>query len=1191
MAGPVIQRARRAIAIAVGGVLASLVVSAPALASPPHAATAKAPTRARTALRFTAVSGVRGANHLLLRRVGANLRLLDTDTGTVLRDVALARTSSVSIRGANGRIDNTLTLDFSGGRLAVPGGISYAGGRGGYNVLALRGGRFATEREVAYTPHSGLIVLGDTTVRYAEIAPVNDTAPAANLTINGTAAAETINVVDGPPANGFQTTQVNSAGSTFELINFANKANVTINGNGGGDTFDLNSSAPAAGLSSLTVGASSGGGTSSTFNVLAMPTAVSVSLVGGGTDTANIGTGSVQSISSPVTITDPPSFINVNVNDSADASSSRFVTLSGGAVNTISGLSQSTIAAKASDLASLTVRGGSAGNTFAVSGVAGPSGVTLPVTLDTGTGVDSSFVQNVAAGISLAIHGQNGADGVSVSNAGSVQGILGPVSVDNVGARTNLVVDDSNDTTARAASLSTDGTTDTISGLAPSAITGKVTDLTNITLDGGSGGNTVTFAGAGAAVPATLNTGPGADTIDVHTTTSTAGLLTIDGQGGNNAVNLGSAGGVQGIVSPVDVVGTGRHTTLTVDDSNNSSSSRFVTLSSDGTNDTISGLSLSTIAGQLSALASLTVDGGSAGNTFVISGTGAGLPVALNAGAGVDSAFVQGVGTGSSVAIQGQNGTDGVAVGNAGTAQGILGPISIGNTSGRTSLVIDDSSDTSARLASLSTDGATDTISGIAPANVTAASGVLSLLTVDGGTGGNTFTFAGPSVPATLNTGAGADTTLVQATSRPLNVNGQSGKDTVNLGNAGSVQGIVAPVTVTNGGATALAVNDASDTAAHAVAVGTTAVTGLAPAPINYSGVTALTIDGGGPSDTFAVTPSTTTTDTLVGGGPVSATPPGNALNMTLTGTTSPALSGTSSAAGAQGAWTFANRSPVNFSHMQSLNPTAVSVADAATTVGGSGSSPLAFTTSLLAASAQPVSAAYATTDGSATAASGAYQPSSGTVSFPAGTTRQTISVSALGQATVRPPQTLRLTLTGPVNALLARAVATGTITDSFAPTPTPTPTPTPNPTPTPAVAPVLSHLTQTHTSWREGKALAVISRRAKRRPPVGTTFSFNLSEPAGATLAFTQTVPGRRAHGRCAAPTRQNRKGKSCRRTVTRGTLRVTGHAGIDHLAFQGRFSPRGKLKRGRYAVVVTAMNTAGQRSRSSALRFSIVK
>lgn len=887
----------------------------------------------RTVLRFAAVSGVHGANHFVLRRAGANLQLIDTDTGKVLRNAAFARTSGVLITGAGGDVNNTLTLDFSGGSLAVPEGVAYRGGRGGYNVLALRGGHFAHEREVARGPHAGLIVLGHTTVRYSQIAPVNDTAPAATDTISGTAAAETINVVNGPVIGALQTTQVSSSTGTFELQNVANKTSVTINGNGGGDTFNLNTTTAATGLSSLAVDATQAS-VSSTFNIVAIP--VAVSLVGGGTDTANIGTGSAESITSPVTIGDPHGIIAVNVNNATGASS-RFVTLSSsGGADTISGMTGSTITCVTGDLASLSLNGGSAGNTFIVSG----TGNFLPVTLNTGTGVDSTFVQNVAASSSVAIHGQNGSDGIAVSDAGSVQGVLGAVSISNKLSFTSVVIDDSNDTTARTASIGTDGTTDTISGIAPGTITAKASDLDDFTLDGGSAGNNITLAGLALGVS---------------------------------------------------------------------------------------------------------------------------------------------------------------------------------------------------------------------------------------------------SATATLNTGTGADTTNVQSTSSlgpgPLNINGQSGNDAVNLGSGGSVQNLTGPVSVTNGGATTLTVNDASDTTARAVTVGTAAVTGLAPAQINYAGVPGLTIDGGAPSDTFAVTPSSTTTDTIVGGGPVSSSPPGNTLNMTLTGATAPGLSGTSSAAGAQGTWTFGNRQPVNFTHMQSLNPTALSVGDAGTTVGGGGGAPLSFPATLLAPSALPVSASYATADGSATAGSGAYTPASGAVSFPAGTTTQAIPVTALGQATVRPPRTLTLTLADPVNAVLARAVATGTITDSFVAAPPP------------PAAPVLTHLTQTHTRWRVGAALAVISREARRRPPVGTSFSFGLSESAVVTLAFSQRVPGRKTHGRCVVQSKQNRNSRACSRVVPRGTLRMTGHAGTDRISFQGRLSPAGRLKPGRYTLVVGAMNAAGQSSPSGTLTFTIVK
>ncbi len=106
----------------------------------------------------------------------------------------------------------------------------------------------------------------------------------------------------------------------------------------------------------------------------------------------------------------------------------------------------------------------------------------------------------------------------------------------------------------------------------------------------------------------------------------------------------------------------------------------------------------------------------------------------------------------------------------------------------------------------------------------------------------------------------------------------------------------------------------------------------------------------------------------------------------------------------------------------------------------------------------------------------------------------------------------------------------------------------TPGPLPVP---PSLTRLKQSHATWRTG---------------VGTTFSFSLSERARVSLAFTR-------HGRL------------------RGTVAFNGHAGKDKLAFAGRLSRAGKLSPGRYTVVVTATNAAGQTSKPQKLTFTIVK
>src|SRR5205085_916736 len=62
--------------------------------------------------------------------------------------------------------------------------------------------------------------------------------------------------------------------------------------------------------------------------------------------------------------------------------------------------------------------------------------------------------------------------------------------------------------------------------------------------------------------------------------------------------------------------------------------------------------------------------------------------------------------------------------------------------------------------------------------------------------------------------------------------------------------------------------------------------------------------------------------------------------------------------------------------------------------------------------------------------------------------------------------------------------------------------------------APTISRLRESAKKWREGRALARVSRA--RRPPVGTTFSFTLNVQASMAITFTQRQPGRRVRGKC---------------------------------------------------------------------------
>jgi len=137
---------------------------------------------------------------------------------------------------------------------------------------------------------------------------------------------------------------------------------------------------------------------------------------------------------------------------------------------------------------------------------------------------------------------------------------------------------------------------------------------------------------------------------------------------------------------------------------------------------------------------------------------------------------------------------------------------------------------------------------------------------------------------------------------------------------------------------------------------------------------------------------------------------------------------------------------------------------------------------------------------------------------------------------------------------------------------------------------PSITAARQSNSRWRDGGKLAQVSKR-KRRPPVGTTFSFSLNEPARVSFAFTQQVGGRKVKGNCVAQTRKNRRNRFCKRTVTRGTLSFTGHTGSNKVSFQGRISHSKKLGLGSYTLVITATNAARQHSSPKQLSFTIVK
>ncbi len=138
--------------------------------------------------------------------------------------------------------------------------------------------------------------------------------------------------------------------------------------------------------------------------------------------------------------------------------------------------------------------------------------------------------------------------------------------------------------------------------------------------------------------------------------------------------------------------------------------------------------------------------------------------------------------------------------------------------------------------------------------------------------------------------------------------------------------------------------------------------------------------------------------------------------------------------------------------------------------------------------------------------------------------------------------------------------------------------------------APSVSNLSETARTWREDNKLAQISARKKRKPPVGTAFSFTLNEPAGVTFTFTELTSGRKIGKRCVAQTKKNKMKHHCTHTSDAGELAFSAHAGSNRVRFGGRISKHMKLKPGSYTLLVGA-TASGMHSTPRTLHFRIAK
>jgi Ca2+-binding RTX toxin-like protein len=701
------------------------------------------------------------------------------------------------------------------------------------------------------------------------------------------------------------------------------KDTVTVDLNqGGGVLVTLNGqtfSFPYGEINDVTINTGSG---ANTVNILNTTYTAPVSVVGDGADTINIGSGgSVQGIQGSISLENPPSFDTINIDDSNDPLGhtvwlNTYTPVGDTAWGTVYGLAPAEIAYRFSDTASVNVN------------------------------LSYEDTVNVAAtGVPVTLAGQT-AETVTVgAGSNSVQSILGTVSIVNSSGQTSLTVNDSADSTARNVTLGTftppnDTAWSSIAGLAPANIDYRNSALASVTINGGTGGNTVDVQAVPSPAVLALNTGAGNDTLNLG---PNVGRFNVDGGAGANnlvgpnannawAVTASNAGNVDsaGFSEFENLIGGAGNDTFSfaADDAITGS------VSGGGGNDTLVGPNVGTVwninaanAGIISGLVHFSgvanLVGGTANDDFLLGPNGS------LSGTLTDS--------GGNGTVDYHTRTVGVTVNlGEGTATSIAGGVS--GIEGVTGSTGNDSLTGDARTNYLSGFGGNDTLDGGGGGDDTfqVAANQGTGTTITGGP--DTDSIQGPNVASTwILTGAGSGTIngvaftgidrffggsandafkFLPGGSLTTTINGGGGTNTLNYSGNG---GVAVTVNLATGKATGIGgfakIQSFVGSSATDTLIGPNATTTWTISRANAGSVGALgfssfeDLTGGTGNDTFRFTATGSLSGSIVGGGGTtnkldySATSAGVTVNLqagtaTLIGGT---FSGINAAAGSSG--------------------------------------------------------------------------------------------------------------------------------------------------------------------------------------------------------------------------------------------------------------------------------------------------
>ncbi len=363
-------------------------------------------------------------------------------------------------------------------------------------------------------------------------------------------------------------------------------------------------------------------------------------------------------------------------------------------------------------------------------------------------------------------------------------------------------INDASDTTNATATLDTSGNSS-----APYEVTGL--SLADAPIEYGPGVPTLNIFGG--------TSGGGAAGVDFNVEDTQAGTTTtINGGAEANFYDLGATNqDLDNLPGPVVINGGGAGDSVEVDDFLNTFNDNYTVTS---TTVTSTGLFGGLTYGGLGAGGVLNLYASSGSNVIDVDSTADGVNTGVSGEAGADTINVNGTGTDATLFVSTGDFTDDASTvnvladsepvsissfasaptvttvnigstGGPGSMAGIQGPISVVNAIYLTSLNFHDENDTTGQDWTLDNDDTSDpptgTVAVTGSATTTYNPADLIQMTVNGGSGGNTFIVNDTSgfYPTTLNTGTGDDYTQVYATGAgTLNINGQDGIDTVYLG-------------------------------------------------------------------------------------------------------------------------------------------------------------------------------------------------------------------------------------------------------------------------------------------------------------------------------------------------------------------------------------------------------------------------